>query len=289
MYEHSTKASKKRVLLSIAILSLFIFCHYFMRNFWGENWTSIISNLDQDTMLLLMPAKYLFIYGPLLLIAPFLVAINVTQTQTSNTKQFEFTNSLDILGLNTSDHKSYLNAAIMCCLPMAFGYAHLSSEINLALAGLITGSFYAGFFEELVFRAALFGLLFRFCGWGFVPAALVSSVIFGLGHIYQGSDITSALLAISITTIAGTWFSWLYCECGYRIWFPMWMHIFMNAAYGIFNMSGGAAGDLEGNLFKSTSIILSIVYIHLLVRRGKQREVTLATLWKNKTNKSCLS
>jgi hypothetical protein len=49
---------------------------------------------------------------------------------------------------------------------------------------------------------------------------------------------------------------------------------------------GGAAGDLEGNLFKATSIILSIVYVYILVRKGKPRQVTLASLWHNnpKTN-----
>ena len=113
-----------------------------------------------------------------------------------------------------------------------------------------------------------------------MPAALISSVIFGLGHIYQGNDAISALMAVAITTVAGTWFAWLYCECGYRIWFPMWMHIFMNAAYGIFGMSGGAVGDLQGNLFKATAIVLSIVYVEMLIRRGKQREVTLSKLFQ---------
>jgi membrane protease YdiL (CAAX protease family) len=125
----------------------------------------------------------------------------------------------------------------------------------------LTGSIYAGVFEETIFRAALFGVLFRYCRWGFVPAVLVSSVIFGLGHLYQRNDMMSALIAFGITSVPGTWFSWLYCQCGYRIWFPLWMHIFMNGAGKIFNMAGGAAGDVEGNIFKATSIILSLVYV----------------------------
>jgi hypothetical protein len=104
-----------------------------------------------------------------------------------------------------------------------------------------------------------------------------------MGHIYQGHDALSAFASFAVTSVAGTWFAWLFCESGYRIWFPLWMHIFMNAAYGIFGMSGGAAGDLEGNIFKASSIILSLVYIHLLVRRGKKREITRASLWKNKS------
>ena len=61
----------------------------------------------------------------------------------------------------------------------------------------------------------------------------------------------------------------------------MWMHIFMNAAYGIFSMSGGAVGDLHGNLYKATAIVLSIVYVEALIRRGKKREVTMASLFIN--------
>lgn len=178
----------------------------------------------------------------------------------------------------------YFLAAVACCIPMTLGYAFLSTELDLSLSAIITGSVYAGVFEEIIFRAALFGVLFRYCRWGFIPAALISSVIFGLGHIYQGHDVMSAVMALAITAIAGTWFAWLYCECGYRIWFPMFMHIFMNAAYGIFGMSGGAAGDLEGNIFKATSIILSLVYVQMLVVKGKPREITLTSLWHNKLN-----
>ncbi|KPH95089.1 hypothetical protein AMS58_09220 [Pseudoalteromonas porphyrae] len=259
---------------ALLLVITFIFCHYGMKYFWGKSWIPILSELDQHTDLLLFPAKYLFIYGPFLLIATVL---------------FKSIRWYELLGLNIKDSQRYLLAALACCTPMVIGYAFLSSELNISISGVVTGSIYAGFFEEVIFRAALFGILFRFCRWGFIPAALISSIIFGLGHIYQGHDVISALMAVTITTIAGTWFAWLYCECGYRIWFPLWMHILMNAAYGIFSMSGGAAGDLKGNLFKATAIILSIVYINVLIKGGKKREVTLSSLFKNQPNSSSLS
>jgi membrane protease YdiL (CAAX protease family) len=240
-----------------------------MRIFWGEGWSEALLTLDQQSSILLIPAKYIFIYGLLLLMAVVLCRVSDWQ---------------DALGLKTESFQAYFIAAVVCCLPMTIGYASLGNDLNLSVPDLVVGSIYAGVFEEIIFRAALFGVLFRFCRWGFIPAALLSSVIFGLGHIYQGNDLLSAVMAVGITAVAGTWFSWLYCECGYRIWFPLWMHIFMNAAYGVFGMSGGAAGDLEGNIFKASSIILSLVYVQLLIRRGKKREITLATLWKNKAH-----
>ena len=51
---------------------------------------------------------------------------------------------------------------------------------------ILGGAIYPGFFEELICRGLFFGVLFRFCRWGFLPAALLSSVIFSLGHMYQG-------------------------------------------------------------------------------------------------------
>ena len=255
----------KYAIKALVIISIFVFCHYVMRQFWGEGWSSWLSELDNLTGILFTPAKYTFLYGPLVIAAIIF---------------FKQSEPFESIGLNSSGFINYALAAIICCTPMAIGYGFLSDELNLSIPAIITGSVYAGFFEELIFRAALFGVLFKYCRWGFVPAALISSVIFGLGHIYQGNDAISALMAVAITTVAGTWFAWLYCECGYRIWFPMWMHIFMNAAYGIFGMSGGAVGDLQGNLFKATAIVLSIVYVEMLIRRGKQREVTLSKLFR---------
>ncbi len=251
---------------AVIIITTFMFCHYVMRNFWGENWSQYLLSIGQQSHAVFIPAKYLFLYGPLVLVTALLMRTVDLQ---------------EVLGLQTSGFKSYFIAATICCLPMTVGYAFLSIELNLSLTDILTGSIYAGIFEEVIFRAVLFGALFRFCRLGFIPSALVSSVIFGLAHMYQGHDALSALMSVGITTIAGAWFSWLYCECGYRIWFPLWMHIFMNAAYGVFGMSGGAVGDIEGNIFKATAIILSIAYVHLVIRRGKKREVTITSLWLN--------
>ena len=64
------------------------------------------------------------------------------------------------------------------------------------------------------------------------------------------------------------------------------MHILMNGAYNFFTMSGGAAGELEANVFKAMAIILSLVYVQLLIRKGKPRAVTGANLWLNRTAQS---
>lgn len=256
----------ERMVKTVIFISVFMGCHFFMGKFWDPSWSSFILALDNHTKLLFKPVTLLFLYGPMIICGYLL---------------FSQAGWLNILGLKTKGAANYFWASVLCCIPMFVGYAYLSTELTFTVHHFMEGSGYASFFEEVIFRAVLFGVLFKYCRLGFIPAALVSAVVFAFGHIYQGNDTVSALAAFGITLAAGGWFSWLYCECGYRIWFPMWMHLFMNGAYYIFGMSGGAVGQLEANVFKAATIILSLVYVNILIKKGKQRTVTRQNLWKN--------
>ena len=249
------------------LLAAFVCCHLFMRDFWGETWSEVLLAIDGQTYVLHTLARWLFIYTPFVVCALYL---------------FREESWFTLLGLKSNQKSYYLSAALLCCIPMTLGYAYLSTELNLSIASVITGSVYPAFFEEVIFRAILFGLLFRLCKWGFIPAALLTSLIFGFGHLYQSHDVLSALMLFGFMAVAGSWFAWLYCECGYSIWYPMWMHLFMNAAYGIFNMSGGAMGEANANVFKAVTIVLSLIFVYWLRKNGKPKEVTKARLWKNK-------
>ena len=254
---------------AILLLTAFIFCRLFMKYLWGSTWSEFLLDLDHHSQVIHSLVKWMFIYSPFVLTALYL---------------FRDEHWLQIMGLKSDRKGRYFIAAVLCCFPMVIGYSYLSTEMNLSFADIIIGSVYPAFFEEVIFRAVLFGLLFRVCKWGFIPAALISSLIFGFGHLYQSHDIASALMLFAFMAVAGSWFSWLYCECGYRIWYPMWMHLIMNAAYGVFNMSGGAMGEANANIFKAITIILSLVYVYWLIKQGKAREVTKARLWSNNPN-----
>lgn len=251
---------------AILLLATFICCHLFMKYLWGASWSEFLFELDGQSYVIYSLARWIFIYGPFICVALYL---------------FKDEHWLDITGLRSSQKDNYFISAALCCVPMILGYAFLTSGVNLSIADIITGSIYPSLFEEIIFRAILFGLLFRVCNWGFIPAALTSSLIFGFGHLYQTNDVSSAIMLFGFMAVAGSWFSWLYCECGYRIWYPMWMHLIMNAAYGVFNMSGGAMGEANSNIFKALTIILSLAYVHWLIKKGKPREVTKARLWNN--------
>lgn len=65
----------------------------------------------------------------------------------------------------------------------------------------------SGIGEEIIFRAFLFGFLFRFAGWGFLPAAFVGAAVFGASHLYQGENLLDSAGVFAITAIGAIWFA----------------------------------------------------------------------------------
>ena len=111
--------------------------------------------------------------------------------------------------------------AVTATLPMIAGYAVIG---ELSADEAFTWIFIAGMFEELVYRGFVFGQLFRYARWGFLPAALLAALAFGSLHLYQGHDPVSALTAFGVTALGSIFFSWLYVEWNYNLWSVIWMH-----------------------------------------------------------------
>ena len=63
-----------------------------------------------------------------------------------------------------------------------------------------------------MFRAFMFGLLFRYAKTGFFWAVILPALYFGSVHLYQGHDVLSALAAFGVTFIGALYFSWMYVE-----------------------------------------------------------------------------
>ncbi len=145
-------------------------------------------------------------------------------------------------------------------LPMLLGAGFLMSfNMKFDPYGLLQGCLLAAVGEELLYRAMLFGQLFRQARWGFLWAGLASAVIFGMGHLYQGNEPSELVGIFLVTFFGGLWFSWLYVEWGYNLWVPMSFHFFMNLSWNIFDVSDDALGTLAPNIFRAATIALSIV------------------------------
>lgn len=150
--------------------------------------------------------------------------------------------------------------AVMTTLPMIAGYAVIGKfDRELTADEAFTWIFIAGVFEELIYRGFVFGQLFRYAHWGFLPAALLAALAFGSLHLYQGHDMVSALSAFGVTALGSIFFSWLYVEWNYNLWCVIWLHTLMNLPWILFRVStNGAVGDGWANALRLCTIALAI-------------------------------
>ena len=182
-----------------------------------------------------------------------------------------------------------LGYATACVLPMFIGFAFLFAfnseiEIDAILVKVIA----AGFFEELFFRAFLFGMLYRYTNLGFIPSVLLGALFFGFVHMYQSTEFMELLGIFGVTFIGAVIFAWAFAEWQFNIWVPIFLHLLMNLAWDLFNVSATALGDSYANVFRLITIILIfLITIVYKKKRGEKFEINSETIWiKINQNKS---
>lgn len=177
------------------------------------------------------------------------------------------------LGLNGNILKGF-GIALLCVLPLYLVFPFFGSfNTELTLHVLYDKCILTGFKEELVFRALMFGLLFRYAKTGFFWAIILPALYFGSVHLYQGHDLLSALAAFGVTFIGALYFNWMYVEWNFNLWIPAGLHILMNGAWHVFTMEGTevAAGGLISNTARIISIALAIALtVHHHKRKGEK-------------------
>lgn len=174
------------------------------------------------------------------------------------------------LGLNGNIVKG-LGIAIMCVLPLYIVFPFFGSyNTDTTLSLILRKSILPGFKEEFMFRAFMFGLLFRYAKAGFFWAVILPALLFGSGHLYQGHDVISSLAAFGVTFLGAVYFSWMYAEWNFNLWVPVGLHILMNGAWVIFTVEGTevAAGGLISNIVRVISILLAIGITVWYKKRG---------------------
>lgn len=171
--------------------------------------------------------------------------------------------------------------ALLATLPMLAGYACIGTfNRGISADDLLTRVLIAGFFEELIFRGFTFGQLFRYAHWGFLPAALTTSVAFGTLHLYQGHDLLSALGAFGVTAAGSLFFCWIYVEWKYNLWCIIWLHTLMNLPWIVFGVStSGALGGIAANVLRFGTIVIAIgLTIVYKKQRGLPYFINIKTL-----------
>ena len=175
--------------------------------------------------------------------------------------------------------------ALMSVLPMLLFVIFWGKwNKELSFWYIVNTTLVAGFFEELFFRGILLGMLFRYARWGFVPAVLISSLIFALGHIYQGGDLFTSLLAALVTGFGGLLFGWIYIESNYNLWFSIFLHALMNFSWIAFSLAENAASAGVGlNIARLLTVIIAVVLVVVYKKRkGLPYVINKRTLWRNR-------
>ena len=191
-----------------------------------------------------------------------------------------FRNVLAAAGLSFSRFRYGVWTGFAGTLPMLLGLGFLANfNLSIDPSAILIGCLLAAVGEEVLYRALLFGQLFRHARWGFVFAGLASAVFFGAGHLYQGSSWGSLAGIFLVTFMGGMWFSWLYVEYGYNLWVPMSYHFFMNLSWAVFEAGGNALGGVGPNIFRIATIALSIWLTIRHKRRTGEAWVAAGRRW----------
>jgi len=174
--------------------------------------------------------------------------------------------------------------SFICTLPMQYGYAFFFEFNNeLTFNKIAKSGIMAAFFEELVFRGILFGLVFRYTRLGFISSVLFGALLFGFAHVYQSQDALT-LVGIFLATFLGSiLFSWVYVEWNYNLWIPIFIHLFMNLIWMLFNVSDNASGGWAANIFRALTIALVFI-ITIRFKRKRNQPFVITTKYLIKTN-----
>jgi membrane protease YdiL (CAAX protease family) len=167
--------------------------------------------------------------------------------------------------------------ALAVSSPMLVGLAltrHMSSD--LVVTDLIYFEAVAPFAEEVLFRGYAFRQLHLRAGWPFLAAVLLTSVMFGLGHIEKGTTSSQVAAIFFITGVGGAFFAWLLLKWD-NLWVPFFTHLFMNQWWDLFGVGETAWGGWFPLSLQIATMSLAVALTLYLKRAG--RRAISAAFW----------
>jgi len=163
------------------------------------------------------------------------------------------------LGLN-APIKRGLVFAFIATLPMLIAFAFTSTiNPNMSVLTIGVGCVVAPFAEEVLYRSFLFRQLYRRARLGFWAAALLPSVLFALGHLYQSSDVWELAGILVITGLGGLLFCWVFLRWQDNTWAIFGLHSLMNLWWEIFAVDNTALGGWVANIARAVTVILAVL------------------------------
>ncbi|HEV8630821.1 MAG TPA: CPBP family intramembrane glutamic endopeptidase [Thermoanaerobaculia bacterium] len=150
--------------------------------------------------------------------------------------------------------------SFIAALPMLLVFG-LTSSVNpkMTLLGVGVGCFVAPFAEEVLFRAYLFRQLYRRARLGFWVSALVPSVLFALGHVYQSNEMGELVGILAITGLGSLLGCWIFLRWQDNLWAVFGLHSLMNLWWEVFAVDDTALGGWLANAARLATIGLAIL------------------------------
>jgi len=169
--------------------------------------------------------------------------------------------------------------AFASTLPMLIAYA-IKFDINYKISAdtLIINTISAAFFEEIIYRAFLFGMIYRCTRLGFLPSVFSASLLFGIAHLYQSTDFNELIGIFLVTFFGSVLFSWIYVEWKFNLWTAIFLHCLMNLYWLVFDADQNALGGTYANIFRFSILFLAII---ITIAFKKKKQIPLAIHGKN--------
>ena len=170
-----------------------------------------------------------------------------------------FRKSARELGMGAPIQRAFVFSFI-ASLPMLLGFA-LTSRMNpnMTFLGVGVGCFLAPFAEEVLFRGYLFRQLYRRARLGFWASALIPSVLFALGHVYQSTEFWELVGILAITGLGSIVGCWIFSRWQDNLWAVCGLHSLMNLWWEVFAVDHTALGGWLANVARLLTIALAVV------------------------------
>lgn len=117
--------------------------------------------------------------------------------------------------------------------------------------------------EEIVYRGYVLRQLYRRANWRFWPAAVLSSLLFGLVHL-DAQHVMDEGIAVqigSVAMIAGLSIlgAWVFTRWDDNLWVMVFLHGFLNLYWHVFELGDNPLGGLVSNILRLTCAVLAIL------------------------------
>ncbi|KAF2517109.1 CPBP family intramembrane glutamic endopeptidase [Flavobacterium foetidum] len=171
--------------------------------------------------------------------------------------------------------------AFVSTLPMLIAYlVNFSLNTKLSLDTILINTISSAIFEEIIYRAFLFGMLYRFTRLGFMPSIFLGSLLFGIAHLYQSTDLNELIGIFLITFLGSVIFAWIYAEWNFNLWTAVFLHCLMNLYWLLFDVSSNSLGDTCANIFRFSTLFIAISITIYYKRKNKiALEINKKTWW----------